>query len=118
MSDTIREETTAASCEDEAWWDFERYNNAHYHPGRGPWVRLLWYLVSLVVFESGWVPLYGPKRWLLRVFGARVGRNLCVKPHVRIKYPWRLEAGDFCSIGQEVWIDNLELVRLGSPHSI
>jgi putative colanic acid biosynthesis acetyltransferase WcaF len=37
-----------------------------------------------------------------------------IKPHVRIKFPWRLTVGDDCWIGQDVWIDNIADVRLGS----
>jgi len=94
--------------------DLSRYDNRDYDPGRGRLVRALWYVVSLMLFESGCLPVSAPKRWLLRCFGARVGRGLVVKPHVRIKYPWRLTVGDHVWIGQEVWIDNLAEVRLGS----
>jgi putative colanic acid biosynthesis acetyltransferase WcaF len=96
-----------------AWVDLEHFDNPEYRPGRGPAVRALWYFVSLLIFESGWLPFSGPKRWLLRWFGARIGRGLVIKPHVRIKYPWRLVVGDHCWIGQEVWIDNLDDVHLG-----
>ncbi len=98
----------------DSWVDLSSYDNRSYSPGRGRVVRALWYLVSLLVFESGWVPLSRPKRWLLRLFGARIGRGLVIKPQVWIKYPWRLVAGDHCWIGQGVWIDNLADVRLGS----
>ena len=94
--------------------DLSWFDNRWYSPGRGRVVRAFWYLVSLVVFESGWVPLMPPKRWLLRLFGARIGRGLVIKPGVWIKYPWRLVVGDHCWIGQGVWIDNLADVRLGS----
>ncbi len=97
----------------ESWIDLSRFDNADYDPGRGLWIRLVWYYVSLVVFESGWLPASGPKRWLLRAFGARVGIGVVIKPHVRIKYPWRLKVGDHCWIGQSVWIDNLADVVLG-----
>src|SRR5690606_30573777 len=30
-----------------------------------------------------------------------------------IKYPWKLEIGDYTWIGEEVWIDNLEKVVIG-----
>ena len=36
------------------------------------------------------------------------------KPHVRIKYPWRLVIGDHCWIGQNVWIDNIADVTIGN----
>jgi putative colanic acid biosynthesis acetyltransferase WcaF len=96
-----------------AWVDLEHFGNAEYRPGRGRIVRTIWYAVSVLIFESGWLPISAPKRWLLRWFGARIGRGLVIKPHVRIKYPWRFAVGDHCWIGQEVWIDNLDDVRLG-----
>lgn len=54
------------------------------------------------------------KARLLRLFGARIGHGVVIKPNVRIKCPWRLTVGDHCWIGQGVWIDNIEDVRIGS----
>lgn len=91
-----------------------RYRNDGYSAGRGLFVRALWYFVSLALFESGWFPVSGPKARVLRWFGATIGRGLVVRPGVRIKFPWRLEIGDDCWIGQDVWIDNLDQVTLDS----
>jgi putative colanic acid biosynthesis acetyltransferase WcaF len=85
-----------------------------YNPGRSMLVRGLWSVLSLVVFESGWVPLYGIKRWLLRRFGASIGAGVVIKPHVRIKFPWRLRIGEQSWIGEGVWIDNLATVHLAN----
>jgi putative colanic acid biosynthesis acetyltransferase WcaF len=106
-SDLISGDTTA-------WVDLASFRNPDYDPGRGRLVRAVWYLTSLLLFESGWFPFSGPKSWLLRCFGARVGAGLVIRPRVRIKYPWRLTVGDHCWIGQSVWIDNLADVELGS----
>ncbi len=51
---------------------------------------------------------------LLRLFGARIGRGVVIKPAVNIKYPWKLIVGDHCWIGENVWIDNLADVKIGS----
>jgi putative colanic acid biosynthesis acetyltransferase WcaF len=51
---------------------------------------------------------------LLRLFGAKIGENVVVKPHVHIKYPWNLSIGDNSWIGEYVWIDNLDKVEIGS----
>jgi putative colanic acid biosynthesis acetyltransferase WcaF len=85
-----------------------------YNPGRSVLVRGLWYVLSLVVFQSGLVPLYAIKRWLLRRFGATVGKGVVIKPHVRIKFPWRFRVGEQCWIGEDVWIDNLASVQLAN----
>jgi putative colanic acid biosynthesis acetyltransferase WcaF len=103
----------ARSNSEVAWSDLASFNNRCYHAGRCRIVRALWYLVSLLIFETSWVPFVRPKCWLLRLFGAKIGRGLVIKPNVRIKYPWRLSTGDHCWIGQGVWIDNLADVRLG-----
>lgn len=48
------------------------------------------------------------------MFGAKVGKGLIIKPHVAIKYPWKLRIGDHVWIGEGVWIDNLANVSLGN----
>lgn len=37
-----------------------------------------------------------------------------MKPCINIKYPWRLEIGNYSWIGEGVWIDNLGTVKIGS----
>jgi putative colanic acid biosynthesis acetyltransferase WcaF len=98
---------------DVAWVDLSAFDNSDYDPGRGRFTRALWYAVSVVVFESGWFPLSRLKVTLLRLFGAKIGVGVVVKPNVRIKYPWRLTVGDYCWIGQESWIDNIADVEIG-----
>lgn len=51
---------------------------------------------------------------MLRLFGAKIGRGVNIKPSVHIKYPWKLVVGDNVWIGEKVWIDNLALVEIGS----
>lgn len=55
----------------------------------------------------------GLKRWVLRLFGATIGKGLIIKPHVNIKYPWNLTIGDHVWLGEDVWIDNLDHVFIG-----
>lgn len=97
----------------EAKTDLSQFENSWYSPGRSVPVRAFWYLTNGLFFKSSF-PFYGTKRFLLRLFGAKVGRGLIIKPHVSIKYPWKLQIGDHVWIGEEVWIDNLANVSLGS----
>lgn len=93
--------------------DLRRYNNSWYSPGRPfPW-RALWMFLGLPLFRSTWVASSAIRVTLLRLFGARIGRRVVVRQHVTVKYPWHLEVGDDCWIGEQVWIDNLTSVRLG-----
>lgn len=97
-----------------AWVDLSSFDVGDYHPGRSLPTQLLWYFTSLLLFESGWFLLTRLKPSILRAFGAKIGTGVVIKPNVRIKYPWLLSMGDHCWIGQEVWIDNIAQVTIGS----
>ncbi len=103
-----------AGMDDRGQTDLARFDNAWYKPGRGALVRLAWYFVNELVFKPGLWPVNGLKVELLRLFGAKVGRGVVIKPCVNIKYPWRLTVGDYAWIGEQVWIDNLADVRIGA----
>jgi putative colanic acid biosynthesis acetyltransferase WcaF len=89
------------------------FNNSWYHPGRNVFVRLLWYFTNILFFQSPFNPSSGAKVFLLRLFGAKVGKGVNIKPSVNIKYPWRLSIGSYTWIGENVWIDNLDNVSIG-----
>jgi len=54
------------------------------------------------------------KRLVLELFGAKIGRNVVIKPKVNIKYPWFLTVENDTWIGEKVWIDNLTMVNIGA----
>jgi putative colanic acid biosynthesis acetyltransferase WcaF len=54
------------------------------------------------------------KKIILKIFGAKIGLGLIIKPSVHIKYPWLLEIGDHCWLGENIWIDNLVKVKIGN----
>jgi len=91
-----------------------KYDNRGYSPGRGAVVRTLWYVCNAIFFTSWLLPVSAPKRFLLRLFGASIGRGVVIKPRVNIKYPWRLRVGDHGWIGEGSWIDNLVEVTVGN----
>lgn len=89
-------------------WYWKNYNNSSILR------RLLWIIISNI-FINSYLPLpFSVKRIILKLFGAKLGKGLIIKPKVNIKYPWLLEIGDDCWIGEHVWIDNLAKVEIGS----
>ena len=93
--------------------DLSIFNNSNYNPGNKLKI-LVWYIILNVFFMNRLFPFMAPKQWLLRIFGAQVGQGLIIKPNVNIKYPWNLIIGDHVWIGENVWIDNLDKVTIGS----
>lgn len=93
--------------------DFSKYNNNDFYPGNLI-LRILWYLFSLFFFKSSWLPFSFFKVFILRIFGAKIGKSVVIKPSVNIKYPWKLSLGNHVWIGENVWIDNLDNVVIGN----
>ena len=75
--------------------------------------QVLWYTCNACFFINPLNPISGIKVRLLRLFGARVGKGVIIKPSVNIKFPWKLEIGDHAWIGEGVWIDNLCKIYIG-----
>ena len=89
------------------------YNNSWYNPG-SKILLAVWYIVNLIFFVTHLNPSSRLKRFILNLFGAKIGSGVVIKPGVNIKYPWNLKIGENSWIGENVWIDNLEQVIIGS----
>ena len=79
--------------------------------GRNAAVVQLWSIVEATLFRLSPQIAYGWRRWLLRLFGARVGRGARIRPSARITYPWKVSIGDHAWIG-----DGAALYSLGEIH--
>lgn len=93
--------------------DLSSFNNDWYRPG-GKIKLLIWYFCNVLFMKNGWIPFSGLKVGLLKLFGAKIGKGVLIKPCVNVKYPWKLEVGDHTWIGENVWIDNLGHVKIGA----
>jgi putative colanic acid biosynthesis acetyltransferase WcaF len=74
----------------------------------------LWWLVQDTLFGGSPQFLYAWRRWLLRLFGAKIGKKALIRPSVRITYPWKLEIGDYAWVGDQVTLYTLGPIRIGA----
>lgn len=93
--------------------DLSNFDNLWYSPGRGAVVRTLWYFVNALFMANPLNPSSTLKTALLRLFGARIGSGVVLKPGISVKYPWLLEISDHSWIGENVWLDCLAPIRIG-----
>lgn len=93
--------------------DLSIYTTGNYNPGGGSVKRIVWYFVNVLFFINPVFPFGRMKVCLLRLFGARIGKGVIIKPGVNVKYPWKLSIGDHSWIGERAWIDNLAFVSIG-----
>ena len=94
--------------------DLSSYSAAHFDRGASKGRELIWLFVSLVLFRLCPLSLSPLKRSVLRIFGARVGIGVTIKPQVKITFPWKLEIGNHVWLGEECWLLNLERITIGN----
>ncbi len=75
--------------------------------------RGLWGVVWLVLFRPTPRPLHAWRCFLLKLFGARIGRRVRVYPSARIWAPWNLEMGDGSCLGDFVDAYCVDTIELG-----
>jgi len=67
--------------------------------GRPAWFVQLWWIVQTLLFHPSPQLFYGWRRFLLRAFGARIGKGVLIRPSVTVTYPWKLGIGDWSWVG-------------------
>lgn len=98
--------------------DLSKIDLGDYHCGKPFWIRALWFFMGFPIVRSTLLPFSHPRVWLLKLFGAEMGHGILVRTGVRVKNPWALHLGDYCQIGEDVWIDNLAPVTVGASACI
>jgi len=93
--------------------NLDQYKKVPALRGRGILVETLWILVQFLVVSS-FQPFSAIRVAALRLFGAKIGKGVLIKSHVKIKYPWKLQIGNHTWIGECAWIDNLDMVSIGN----
>lgn len=73
---------------------------------------MLWYFVSMVFFKSGLIPFSNILVLFLKIFGAKIGKDVRIKPYIHIRYPWKLTLGDHSWLA-DCYIENLDQVTIG-----
>ncbi|MPQ95246.1 acetyltransferase [Thioclava sp. JE_KL1] len=79
--------------------------------------RVLWAL-ALPLFALSPRPLWSWRRALLRLFGARVGRDVHIYPSVRISIPWNLALEHGCAVGDRAILYALGPITVGARATV
>ena len=75
--------------------------------------RQVWNTVWLLLFRPSPRPMHDWRNLLLRLFGARLGRQTHIYPTVKIWAPWNLRIGDHVGVADGVTIYNMALIDIG-----
>lgn len=82
--------------------------------GKNVFIVQLWWAVQATLFAMSPQFAYSWRNFLLRIFGARVGNGVIVRPSARVTYPWKLKLGNNSWIGDNVVLYSLDVIDIGS----
>ncbi|HHT0092943.1 TPA: putative colanic acid biosynthesis acetyltransferase [Raoultella planticola] len=95
-------------------FQLERFKVPKGFRGRNAIVTQLWWMVQATLFSLSPQVFYRWRVWLLRLFGAKIGKKVIIRPSVKITYPWKLTIGDYSWVGDDVNLYTLGEIVIGN----
>ena len=108
-----QESTESSIVEAESWVDLRKYDQSWFNRGRPSWFVLLWWFVQAVAFPLTLHNFNFLRVGLLRLFGAKIGQGVVIRPTARFTFPWKVKIGDYSWIGDDVFFYSLDLISVG-----
>ncbi len=97
--------------------DINQNRSSRKYSRKQMFARLLWGQLR-PFFRFSPRPFFSWRRFLLRLFGARIGKDVQIYNSATIYMPWNLEIGDWSSIGEYAFIYNLGKITIGNKTTI
>jgi acetyltransferase-like isoleucine patch superfamily enzyme/glycosyltransferase involved in cell wall biosynthesis len=88
-------------------------------PEPSPWsfreklFRALWMVVGRPVFRLSFHNWYRFRATMLRLFGAKIGKGVAIRPSVNVEVPWMLDIDDDATVGDNAILYSLGRIRIG-----
>ncbi|MCL9660784.1 WcaF family extracellular polysaccharide biosynthesis acetyltransferase [Paenibacillus hunanensis] len=92
----------------------DQYSQAEYSRGKPGWYCLIWWFVQGTLFRFSLHNMYGWRRFLLNLFGAKLAPGVRVRASAKFTYPWKVTIGEHSWIGDDVEFYSLDEIIIGS----
>ncbi|MCX4149425.1 MULTISPECIES: putative colanic acid biosynthesis acetyltransferase [Paraburkholderia] len=113
-SEPFATEGAAQAATERTFQDLRQFSVPRGFRGRNALVVQLWWICSALLFRASPQFLYGWRRFLLRAFGARVGKGVLLRPTVVVTYPWKVTFGEYSWIGDDAVLYSLGPIEIGA----
>jgi|TARA_B110000967_G_C18838649_1_gene538154 putative colanic acid biosynthesis acetyltransferase WcaF len=98
--------------------DLEKFKVTKGFRGKSKVIVQLWWIVENTFFAMSPQFFYGWRRFLLRLFGAKIGKNVLIRSSAKFTYPWKISIGDNSWVGEETILYSLDEIFIGSNVAI
>ena len=69
--------------------DLAKYNNKGYYPGNKV-ITILWFFFNVFVIKNNLNPFSSYRIFVLKLFGAKIGKGVIIRPGVSVKLPMEI----------------------------
>lgn len=76
--------------------------------------RIVWNIFYTLFFRFSPPPFHAWRSFILKIFGAKVGKGVHVYSGVKIWAPWNLELGNYCGIANGVILYSQDKITIGN----
>ncbi|MBB6235512.1 putative colanic acid biosynthesis acetyltransferase WcaF [Pedobacter sp. AK013] len=90
----------------------KNFNTGNFHIGASALKQFLWYFTDVFFFKTKLIPISSILVFFLRLFGAKIGKEVRIKPGIYVKYPWKLVIGNYSWLA-DCYIENLDFIYIG-----
>jgi putative colanic acid biosynthesis acetyltransferase WcaF len=97
--------------------NLKRAGHGQFQRSRPLWFEYLWMIAERMLVNNSLQPSTRIRTTLLRLFGAKIGRETLIR-NIHVKFPWNLEIGDRCWLGEGVWLHNQDKLTIGADSVI
>jgi putative colanic acid biosynthesis acetyltransferase WcaF len=94
--------------------ELSKFNLPDKFRGRSAFIVQLWWLIQSILVHLSPQFMYKWRSSIYRLYGARVGQGVLIRPSVKCVYPWKLSIGDYSWIGDDVSLYTLGEIQIGS----
>ncbi|MDB4985588.1 MAG: transferase hexapeptide repeat containing protein [Myxococcaceae bacterium] len=114
LKTALGETETARASSGRIRADLSDFENGDFDRGASKARELAWIAARSLFFERGPIPLDALRLGILSRFGAQMGAGSICRRGFRVTFPWKLEVGSHCWLGEDAWLLNLAPIRIGN----
>ncbi len=80
--------------------------------------RAVWETIGATLFSFSPRPMWGYRRFVLRLFGAQIGADVHIYPTVKISVPWNIRIDQQAAVGDGAILYSLGMIHIGARATI
>ncbi|OAN14370.1 WcaF family extracellular polysaccharide biosynthesis acetyltransferase [Exiguobacterium undae] len=94
--------------------NLSKYDQSNFDRGASGFKIIIWWFIQGTLFRLSLHNMYRWRVFILKIFGAKIGKHVKIRSSAKFTYPWKISIGDYSWIGDDVVLYSLDCIDVGS----